>query len=46
MAETFKSLYQQGALHVGYYPDNPFDHHPNPQILKAVFDTKPSGLIP
>ena len=46
MAETFKSLYQQGALHVGYYPDNPFDNHPNPQILKAVFDTKPSGLIP
>ena len=46
MAESFKSLYQQGALHVGYYPDNPFDHHPNPQILKAVFDTKPSGLIP
>lgn len=46
MANTFKSLYQQGALHVGYYPDNPFKNHPDPQKLKAVFDTQPSGLIP
>lgn len=45
MAETFKSLYRQGVLHVGYYPDNPIEDHPNPQTLKAVFDTKPSGLI-
>lgn len=45
MADTFKSLYRQGVLHVGYYPDNPIEDHPNPQILKAVFDTKPSGLI-
>lgn len=46
MSQTFKSLYQQGAIHVGYYPDNPIENHPNPQVLKQVFDTKPSGLIP
>lgn len=46
MASTFKSLYEQGVLHVGYYPDNPFEDHPNPKILKAVFDTQSSDLVP
>lgn len=46
MAETFKSLYAQGALHVGYYPDNPIEDHPNPKTLKAVFDTQSSDLVP
>lgn len=46
MADTFKSLYQQGVMHVGYYPDNPIEHHPDPKTLKAVFDTQPSGLVP
>lgn len=46
MAETFKSLYAQGAFHVGYYPDNPIEDHPNPKTLKAVFDTQSSDLVP
>lgn len=46
MAETFKSLYAQGARHVGYYPDNPIEDHPNPKTLKAVFDTQSSDLVP
>ena len=46
MAETFKFLYAQGAPHVGYYPDNPIEDHPNPKILKAVFDTQSSDLVP
>lgn len=46
MAETIKSLYQQGAIHTGYYPDNPIEGHPDPKVLREVFDTKPSGLVP
>lgn len=46
MADTIKSLYQQGAIHTGYYPDNPIQGHPDPKVLRDVFDTKPSGLVP
>lgn len=46
MADTIRSLYQQGVIHVGYYPDNPIEGHPDPAVLRPVFDTKPNGLVP
>lgn len=46
MADTINSLYQQGVIHVGYYPDNPIEDHPDPAVLRPVFDTKPNGLVP
>lgn len=46
MADTIASLYQQGVIHTGYYPDNPIEGHPDPKVLRQVFDTKPSGLVP
>jgi len=40
LASTIKSLYDLGAIHVGYYPDSIQQQHPNPSTLKAVFSTK------
>ena len=37
LASQFLTLYQLGARHVGYYPDNPFRGTPEPDILKPVF---------
>lgn len=46
MADTIASLYKQGVMHVGYYPDNPIEDHPDPAVLRQVFDTKPNALVP
>lgn len=46
MADTIRSLYKQGVIHVGYYPDNPIEGHPDPKVLRPVFDIKPNGLVP
>ena len=46
MAKTIQSLYQQGVMHVAYYPDDPIQDHPDTQILRTAFDLKPSTLIP
>ena len=46
MADTIKSLYQQGAMHIAYYPDDPFQNHPDPVIMRQVFDLKTNSLVP
>lgn len=46
MAATIHSLYQQGVMHVAYYPDDPVKDHPDVQIMKQVFSLKSSKLIP
>lgn len=46
MAATIQSLYEQGAMHVAYYPDDPIQDHPDPQILHKAFDLKSNKLIP
>ena len=46
MASTIQSLYQQGAMHVAYYPDDPIQDHPNTQVLRQAFDLKSSKLVP
>ncbi len=46
MAATIRSLYQQGVMHVAYYPDDPVKDHPDVQIMKQVFSLKSSKLIP
>ena len=46
MTDTIKSLYNQGALHVGYYPDDPFADHPDTEAMRKVFDLKSNRLIP
>lgn len=46
MTNTIKSLYQQGAIHVGYYPDDPIKGHPDTTEMRKVFDTKSYRLIP
>jgi biofilm PGA synthesis lipoprotein PgaB len=40
MADSLRTLYQLGAQHVGYYPDMLFNDHPDPAVLKPVFDSK------
>ena len=46
MADTIKSLYQQGAMHIAYYPDDPFKNHPDPKIMRDVFGLKTNRLVP
>lgn len=46
MTQTIQSLYQQGAIHVGYYPDDPIKGHPDTSEMRKVFDTKSYRLIP
>lgn len=46
MATTIQSLYQQGAMHVAYYPDDPIQDHPDAKVLRKAFDLKSSKLIP
>lgn len=46
MADTIKSLYQQGAMHIAYYPDDPFKNHPDPKIMRDTFGLKTNRLVP
>lgn len=46
MANTIKSLYGQGVMHVGYYPDDPIKDHPKTDVLRDVFAIKSSRLVP
>lgn len=46
MADTIRDLYKHGVIHVGYYPDDPIEGHPDPKVLREVFDTKSNRLEP
>lgn len=46
MAATIQSLYEQGAMHVAYYPDDPIQDHPDTRVLRKAFDLKSSKLVP
>ncbi len=40
LAATIQTLYDAGAQHVAYYPDDPIKDHPDPAIIRPVFDRK------
>ncbi|MBF7689346.1 poly-beta-1,6-N-acetyl-D-glucosamine N-deacetylase PgaB, partial [Acinetobacter pollinis] len=44
LADTIKSLYQQGVMHVGYYPDDPITGNPDTKIMRKAFDIKHSDM--
>jgi biofilm PGA synthesis lipoprotein PgaB len=46
MAQTIQSLYEQGAMHVAYYPDDPIQDHPDTRVLRKAFDLKSRKLVP
>lgn len=46
LAETISKLYSEGVRHVGYYPDDPFQDHPDTTTLRKVFDSKSSAATP
>lgn len=46
MAQTISKLYLQGVRHIGYYPDDPVKNHPDPAILRPIFDSKSSAALP
>ena len=46
MAATIKSLYQQGAMHIAYYPDDPIKEHPDVENDRKAFALKSSQLVP
>lgn len=43
LAETIRAVYAQGGRHVGYYPDNVHQDHPDPAALRPVLDSKPNA---
>jgi biofilm PGA synthesis lipoprotein PgaB len=43
LADTIRSLYGMGVMHVGYYPDALFAGQPDPRVLKPVLDSKPNA---
>ncbi len=45
LAETIRSLYDAGVRHVGYYPDNMHHEHPDPAVLRPVFNSKPNTPV-
>ncbi len=46
LADTISKLYSKGVRHVGYYPDDPIQDHPDPAVLRQVFDQKSSAAMP
>ncbi|OUY06309.1 poly-beta-1,6-N-acetyl-D-glucosamine N-deacetylase PgaB [Acinetobacter populi] len=46
ISNTIKSLYQQGAMHIAYYPDDPIKDHPDTDIMRDAFAVKPNRLVP
>ncbi len=46
MAATIHSLYEQGAMHVAYYPDDPIKDHPDVNVMHKAFAEKSSRLVP
>ena len=46
MATTIQSLYQQGVMHVAYYPDDPIKGHPDVKVMHDVFGLQSSKLVP
>lgn len=46
MAATIKSLYQQGAMHIAYYPDDPIKEYPDVETMRKAFALKSSQLVP
>ena len=46
MAQTINSLYDMGVRHVGYYPDNLFQDHPDAAILSRAFARRSSEPEP
>ncbi len=46
IADTIAKLYSLGVKHIAYYPDDPIQDHPDPAILRAVFDSKSSAPKP
>jgi biofilm PGA synthesis lipoprotein PgaB len=46
LAETIRTLYDLGVLHVGYYPDSPFLNHPDPAVIRRVFSERPRTARP
>jgi biofilm PGA synthesis lipoprotein PgaB len=46
LAETIQMLFDLGVLHVGYYPDSPFLHHPDPAVIRRVLSKQPAPARP
>jgi biofilm PGA synthesis lipoprotein PgaB len=46
IAETIRTLFDLGVLHVGYYPDSPFLNHPDPAVIRRVLSQRPAPARP
>lgn len=45
LANTIKALYGWGVQHVGFYPEDSFNNHPDPAVMRPIFDTKPNSAV-
>jgi biofilm PGA synthesis lipoprotein PgaB len=43
LADTMRALYALGVQHVAYYPDVPFQEHPDARILRPAIDARPGA---
>lgn len=43
LADTIRALYAMGAQHVAYYPDVPFQDHPDARLLRPAIDARPGA---
>ncbi|MGA8892322.1 MAG: poly-beta-1,6-N-acetyl-D-glucosamine N-deacetylase PgaB [Anaeromyxobacteraceae bacterium] len=41
IAETIRTLFDLGVVHVGYYPDTPMRSHPDPAVIRRVLSQRP-----
>jgi biofilm PGA synthesis lipoprotein PgaB len=46
LAETIRTLFDLGVLHVGYYPDTPMKSHPDPAVIRRVLSQRPEPPRP
>lgn len=46
ISSTIRSLYKQGVIHVGYYPDDPIKGLPNAKTMHDAFATQPDRIVP
>ncbi len=42
IAETLRTLFDLGVIHVGYYPDSPLINHPDPAVIRRALSQRPA----
>ena len=46
LSDTIHSLYKQGVIHIGYYPDDPIKGLPDTKTMHDAFATQSDRIVP